>query len=103
MLNLKFSKIILHNFGSYEHAEIDLKDRGFCLVSGKNNCLADNATSNGSGKSLIFDAIIYALTGTTGRGVSKGLKNNKHLDEEMFVELSFLVDSTEYLIKRGED
>jgi len=34
---LNFEKVILHNFGSYGHAEVDLHNKGFCLVSGKNN------------------------------------------------------------------
>ena len=103
MLNVNFSKVILHNFGSYTDAEVDLKNRGFCLVSGQNNCKIDNADSNGSGKSMLFDAIIYALTGTTGRGISKGLKNNLTPDEDMYVELHFSVDNNEYIIRRGED
>ena len=54
MLNIQFKKITLHNFGSYSHAEVNLENRGFCLVLGKNNCAKDNAESNGSGKSFIW-------------------------------------------------
>jgi len=50
---LNFNSVTLHNFGSYGHAEVDLHDRGFCLVSGKNNYKKDNALSNGSGKSFL--------------------------------------------------
>ena len=50
---LKFKKVILHNFGSYGHAEIDLNNKGICLVSGRNNYKKDNALSNGSGKSFL--------------------------------------------------
>ena len=50
---LNFKKIILHNFGSYGHAEVDLSNKGICLVSGKNNYKKDNAYSNGSGKSFL--------------------------------------------------
>ena len=50
---LQFNKIILHNFGSYSHSEVNLSSRGFCLVSGKNNYKKDNAISNGSGKSFL--------------------------------------------------
>ena len=50
---LQFNKVLLHNFCSYGHAEIDLTGKGFCLVSGRNNFKKDNAVSNGSGKSFI--------------------------------------------------
>ena len=65
MLQLNFKKITLHNFGSYHDTEIDLQNKGFCLVSGTNNCPKDNASSNGSGKSFIWSGICYALTGET--------------------------------------
>ena len=28
---LKFKKIILHNFGSYGHAEVELENKGICF------------------------------------------------------------------------
>ena len=68
-------KITAHNFGSYAHAELDLQNKGFCLVSGQNNYIKDGAASNGSGKSQIFNAICYALTGETVSGIKSGLKN----------------------------
>ena len=50
-MNFYFEKIILHNFASYTHSEIDLTEKGFCLVSGRNLYKKDNSYSNGSGKS----------------------------------------------------
>lgn len=102
MLDLKFKSVILHNFGSYSHAEIDLQSRGFCLVTGKNNCIKDNAESNGSGKSFIWSGICYALTGETINGLSKNLRNVNVDDTEMYVELTFNTDGNEYIIKRGQ-
>ena len=34
---IKFKNLIIHNFLSYGHCEIDLTDRHYCLVSGVNN------------------------------------------------------------------
>lgn len=100
---IQFKKIIVHNFGSYQHAELDLQNRGFCLVSGKNNYVADNAASNGTGKSQIFNAICYALTGETPHGVSTKLKRiNTEESDDMYVELTFSINNNEYTIKRGE-
>ena len=72
---LSFEKIILHNFGSYGHAEVDLENKGFCLVSGKNNYKKDNALSNGSGKSFLWSGICFAITGETIQGLHTNLKN----------------------------
>ena len=72
---IQFKKIIVHNFGSYGHAELELQNRGFCLVSGQNNYSKDNAMSNGSGKSFLWSAICYALTGETAQGLSNNVEN----------------------------
>ena len=87
---IQFKKVILHNFGSYGHVELDLQNRGFCLVSGQNNCAKDNALSNGSGKSQVFSAICYALTGETISGVKTNLKNINVDEPDSFVQLEFL-------------
>ena len=99
---LNFKKVILHNFGSYGHAEVDLENKGICLVSGRNNYKKDNALSNGSGKSQIFNAICYVLTGETPQGLTTHLKRVDTEDEEMYVELVFSVGADEYIIRRGE-
>ena len=100
---IDFEKVIIHNFGSYGHAELDLKSKGFCLVSGKNNFKKDNALSNGSGKSFIWESIIWALTGETSRGITSGLKNvNIEDNDDMYVEVYFKVNNDEYVVKRGE-
>ena len=68
-MKLNFKKIIIENFLSIGYAEINLQDRGFTLVNGVNNNPKDLALSNGSGKSSIFEAISWSLTGETIRGI----------------------------------
>ena len=97
---IQFKKVILHNFGSYGHVELDLQNRGFCLVSGQNNCVKDNALSNGSGKSAVFSAICYALTGETISGVKTNLKNINIDEPDSFVQLEFLYQKDLYNICR---
>lgn len=98
---LNFSKLILHNFGSYSHAELNLHNKGFCLVTGKNNCPKDNAISNGSGKSFIWNAICFALVGETLTGLRTNLKNiNITDDSTCWVQLNFSEDNDEYCIIR---
>lgn len=98
-MKIKLKHLILENFLSFGYAEIDLNDRGYVLVNGINNNPTDNATSNGSGKSSIWEAISYALTGKTIRGITKNLVNI-HTEGGMKVELSFSIDNTEYKICR---
>lgn len=97
---IQFKKVIVHNFGSYGHVELDLQNRGFCLVSGQNNCSKDNAISNGAGKSMAFNAICYALTGETTNGVKSNLKNINIEDPNSYVQLEFLYQKDLYNICR---
>lgn len=97
---INFNSVILHNFGSYQHAEIALRNKGFCLVSGENRRKEDNALSNGSGKSMCWSAICFALTGETIQGIKSGLKNIYNDEPEAYVELDFDVDRDHYLIRR---
>jgi len=99
---LSFEKVILHNFGSYGHAEIALHDKGFCLVSGKNNYKKDNALSNGSGKSFIWNAVCFAITGETINGLHTNLKNiNIENDDTCYVKLIFNFNADSYEITRS--
>ena len=97
---IQFKKVILHNFGSYGHVELDLQNRGFCLVSGHNNYAKDNALSNGSGKSFLWSAICYALTGETIGGIRSNLKNINIDEPDAFVQLEFSYKKDFYSICR---
>ena len=67
-MNIYFKRVHLVNFLSFGDSEIVLNDNGYTLVKGENNNIDDLATSNGSGKSSIWEAIAWALTGDTIRG-----------------------------------
>lgn len=97
---IQFKKLIVHNFGSYGHTELDLQNRGFCLVSGQNNYSKDNAMSNGAGKSFLWSAICYALTGETINGIKTNLKNINVEEAECYVQLDFLYGSDEFSLTR---
>lgn len=97
---LQFKTVTLCNFGSYANTTIDLNDKGFCMVSGENHFSKDNALSNGSGKSTIWSAICYALTGETIAGLTSNLKNINVETNECFVSLQVVVDNDEYIITR---
>jgi DNA repair exonuclease SbcCD ATPase subunit len=66
---MKFPTLTIDNFLAITHAEIKLADRGLVLVQGENE-VDTSATSNGSGKSSIPDALCWCWFGVTARGVS---------------------------------
>ena len=101
-MKVKFHKVIIDNFLSFGHAEVALENCGYTLVEGINHNPKDGAKSNGSGKSSIFNAICYALTGETINGLSNNL-NNIITKGDMSVELEFSVDDNFYDIKRTRD
>lgn len=99
---IKFKHLVIENFLSFGYAELDLNDRGYTSVNGVNNCVVDNAASNGSGKSSAFSAICYAITGETIQGIKSNLINI-HTTGGMKVELTFDVDNNSYKIIRSKD
>lgn len=100
-MKITFQSIKIENFLSIGKAEYKFDNSGFILVSGKNENIVDNAVSNGSGKSSLFDAIIWALTGDTVRG-TKDVVNMFSVGGTL-VELNFTVDSINYKIIRSKD
>jgi len=99
-MGLIFKKVVLHNFLSYNHAEFDLQNKGFCLITGENNYAKDNAKSNGAGKSAAFSAICFAITGMTISGLHTNLKNIFNDEPDSYVELSFSYNKDNYVITR---
>lgn len=98
---LNFDKLILHNFGSYGHTELELHNKGFCLVTGRNEYEKDNALSNGSGKSFLWNAICFALCGETINGLHTNLKNiNIAEDPTCWVQLIFTENNDHYEVTR---
>lgn len=101
-MNIHFKSITLHHFLSFDESTIDLDDRGFCLVSGINRDARDAAKSNGSGKSTIFNAISFVLTGETLQGLKSNL-GNIYYDDGCWVSLNFILDGHNYTLLRSRD
>ena len=94
-MNIK--KIIIRNFYSFREAEFDFsKTKGLTLIKGENK---DSKGSNGSGKSAIFEALFFGLTGKTIRkSVEDGIVNNqvgKGCEVEVYIDGNVV-------IKRGK-
>lgn len=86
---------------SFGYADVDLSGPGFILVSGRNENVEDMASSNGSGKSSIWEAISWVLTGNTIRGCKNVTNSNG--DDGALVELTCKIDGKEYIITRTKD
>lgn len=100
-MNITFNKVKVTNFFSFGDAEVELDRGGYVLVSGVNENPVDNAVSNGSGKSSLFDAIIWCLTGSTIRECKN--VSNINADNGAKVTLYFTVDSDSYEVTRTKD
>lgn len=99
---LVINRVHLHHFMSFDDANVELKNRDYCLISGENKNPKDAAKSNGSGKSTLFNAISYALTGETLQGLKSNLANI-YFDDGCYVELDFNVDNDNYKLIRSRD
>ena len=101
MASVYFKRVELTNFMSYEHAELNLNRTGNILVGGMNQNPEDSAKSNGCGKSSLFSAIVWCLTGETSSG-SKSVENI-YLDGRTEVELEFYVDKDHFKLRRTKN
>jgi len=74
---LSVNKLELNNFVTYEHEVLDFdvyfNENRLLLISGKNQDVPFVCDSNGAGKSLIYEALCWAVFGRTTRG---GLKDS---------------------------
>lgn len=100
-MHINFRNLKLHNFLSFGNAEIYFNDDGFIKVTGINNNPDDLAISNGSGKSSIWESIIWTLTGDTIRGTKNIL--NIFGEDGCFCELEFDIDGKIYKLIRSKD
>lgn len=99
-MNIIFKNIEIEGFMSIGHIYLDLDNNYYTLIKGV-NYFDVNANSNGSGKSSIWEALIWCLTGSTIRG-SKNVEN-QNLDIGTQVTLNFLLDGKEFKVRRSKN
>jgi DNA repair exonuclease SbcCD ATPase subunit len=92
-MHIQFSKVRYKNIlsvGNY-FIEIDFQDTKTTLIS----------APNGHGKSLMLDAIVFALFGKPFRKINKTQLPNSINQKEMVVEIQFNIGGHNYMIRRG--
>ena len=100
-MHIEFRELTLHNFMSFGDAHLSFRDDGFIRVTGINENPDDNATSNGAGKSSLWEGLVWALTGETIRGTSQ--VENLQGEDGTFVEVEFMIDRIPYKIIRAKN
>ena len=92
-------KIKLKNFFSHSVSTVEFVDFNSCLLIGSTE--GDYDKSNGSGKSAIFESILWALFGKSRSAVANDVI--KWGEIECSVEFIFILDSKEYKVIRSRN
>lgn len=95
---IKFNEIVIKNFQAIKSTKLDLDNQGIVLVKGINE-YESNANSNGSGKSSIFESLIWCIFGKTSNGIID--VKNRYDTNGCLVELDFNIDNENYKIIRS--
>ena len=97
---IKFREIEIQGFMSMGHSTVEFTDKGLVLIRGINQ-FEELSESNGSGKSSIFESVIWTLTGYTSRNSSNIV--NRYTTTGAMCKLTLEVDGTEYVVRRTKD
>lgn len=98
-MNIKLNTIHIHHFRSIDDIILTLNDQGTVIVKGE-NYYEDRAVSNGSGKSSIFEGMIFSIYEETSSG-EKDVANRVYNDGYKLT-LDFNIDSNHYIIIREQ-
>jgi len=83
-----FKRLEIKNFLSYRNATLDLQNPGLTLVTGR-NLDAPYAESNGSGKSSLLSALVWALFGKAFHELTGDEVINNQVGKDCSVTLDF--------------
>lgn len=96
---MEFVDIAIENFGTIENVKLVLNTPGMILITGQNRD-APKADSNGSGKSLLLDAICWCLWGETVRGLTTDDVVRRQAGKDCAVRLTIKDSDTTYIVSR---
>lgn len=104
---IKFKNLTIKNFMSFGNVpqDIDLTSPQVTLILGENRDVTNNGSytesRNGTGKSSIINAMVYALTGKPLGNIRQDNLINSINDKNMVVTMTFEKDGIDYKIVRG--
>lgn len=96
---MKFKHLEVHNFLTIKYASLNLMDRGLNVIQGINDD-DTSATSNGSGKSSLADALSWCLYGMTARDVKGDAVVNNQVKKDCVVRTEIQSGDTTYRVSR---
>lgn len=97
---ITFNRLALQNFMSFREASIPLDEPGLILIKGQNNTNS-HYVSNGSGKSSIYEALLWCIWGQTVREYKHDKVVNNKIGKDCMVILEFTDSSGDsWLIRR---
>jgi len=102
-MTIKFKNITIKNFLSVGNVtqSVNLDTSDLTLIMGENLDLGGNGARNGVGKTLLVQALAYALFGSAINNIRKDNLINRTNGKQMLVTLDFSINSVEYRIERG--
>lgn len=100
---ITFKNITMKNFMSCGNVSqaISLDKNDLTLVLGNNIDLGGDGSKNGVGKSVILNALSFAIYGSALTSIKKDNMVNITNNKNMFVSLEFEKNGTKYKIERG--
>lgn len=100
---ITFKNVTMKNFMSVGNITqaINFEDSDLTLVIGNNLDLGGNGSRNGVGKSVMLNAISFALYGSALTNIKKDNMVNITNNKNMLVTLEFEVNGNKYRIERG--
>jgi len=100
---ITFKNVTMKNFMSVGNITqaINFEDSDLTLVIGNNLDLGGNGSRNGVGKSVMLNAISFALYGSALTNIKKDNMVNITNNKNMLVTLEFKVNGNKYRIERG--
>lgn len=96
---VNFIQVAARNFLSYEELDFDLQIEGLWLVTGINKD-TDFGVSNGSGKSALFESIVWGLYGELLRGCPAKNSVIRAGEKSCSVTLTFEANGSRYQVQR---
>lgn len=96
---ITFKEVSAHNFRSYKDFKLNLDNQGLSMIIG-NDLDRGEGSSNSSGKSSLYFAILYSLYGELPDGTKGDDVINKDVGKDSYTQLKFNKSNHDYTVTR---